>query len=80
VHNDKKILCCFDPNRTALITALMVPMSTARKELSADFKGAPMEFLDRQHTGKFKKVSLPDLAYEDLRVRNNNLQWISDVQ
>jgi hypothetical protein len=80
VHNDKKILCCFDPSRAALITALMVPMSTARKELSADFKGTPMEFLDRQHTGRFKKVSLPDLAYEDLRVRNNNIQWISDVQ
>lgn len=78
-HKGRKIICCFDPNRVALITALMVPVTTAQRELSRNFNGSPMSFYDRQHTGRFKKTTLPALSYEDLRIGGNSIQWINDI-
>jgi len=78
-HAGKKILCCFDTNRIALITAMAVPMKVATKDLSPSFKGSPLDFYGRAHTGQFRKIALPELSYEDLKIEEANDLWLGDI-
>ena len=79
VHAKKKILCCFDPARIALITAMAVPMKVATRDLSPDFKGNPLHFFSRSHTGFFRKVQLPELSYADLKIEEKNDLWLGGI-
>ena len=78
-HAGKKILCCFDINRIALITAMAVPMKVATKDLSPSFKGSPLDFYGRAHTGQFRKITLPELSYEDLKIEETSDLWLGDI-